>query len=108
MSGLKTDPKRYLSLINDLGLFVPLCQGFASIAPSPINPPHNLGFTPSKYEKEPSFEEKISLFLSEIARGTSSEPEPCFEVMKHALQLDTDRADGNEFVVDPAKIHYAA
>lgn len=103
-SGLKTDPQRYVSFINELGLYASLCQGFASVVPNRKTTLSPVGFDVHKYRKELALEEKISLFLSDISRSMSNQPGDCFEALKKALALDTIRADGNEFVVNPTKI----
>ena len=104
--GFSADPRRLVSLINDFDFYRPVCRAFATIAPSLKASFGPAVLDPSKYGKGLKLEQYISQFLSDIARSISTGPGECFEIMKHAMALDSDRADGNEFVVKPREIEY--
>lgn len=105
-NGLKTDPKRYTTLINDLGLYPALCRGFGSVLAHPKSVRESDTFDTTAFTAELPFEKRISLFLSQIIRSISNHPEKSFAIIKKALALDASRADGNEFVIDPERIVY--
>lgn len=62
----------------------------------------------AKFKGLTTLEDNLSLFLSTIAKAISDNPSGCFEVLKKIFALDTDRSDGNEFVVDPKKIVFVS
>jgi hypothetical protein len=102
----KSAPERFVSLINDFDFYRPLCEAFAAIAPSPKRSVEPAVLDPSRYQHGLKLEQYISQFFSDIARSISTEPRECFETMKKAMALDSHRADGNEFVVEPKEILY--
>lgn len=101
--GLKQDPVTFIGLLEDYGFFEEMCKyfqgkfGYSSIS-------LNAAINSSSFANTTTLDEKLSLLLSSIAKSVSNKPEECFESLKKVFALDTDRSDGNEFVVDSSKI----
>lgn len=102
--GLKTDAEAYMNLLYSYGFFEEICRYFNSLCgeAGTVIIENNA----EKFRGLKSFEDKLSLLLSTVAKAISTHPAACFEEMKKAFALDTARSDGNEFVVDPAKITF--
>lgn len=104
-SGLKVDPVRYVTLLSEYSLFSRMCEVLQEYLGENKGGP----FVPrpaEDYAKVHTFEEKISLLLSDIAHSISKEPQQCFEKLKAAFALDTDRSDGKEFVITSEQITF--
>ncbi len=101
--GLKADAVTYIRLLTEYGFLEEMCQTVQRLVCG-----GNTGIVVTDNSKSLEgiviLEDKLSLFLSSIAKSISDNPSLCFESIKKAFALDTSRSDGNEFVVDPAKI----
>ena len=100
--GFKADAAVYVDLLYKYGFLKEMCLSLQQLCGEHKNVV--VENNAEEFKKLTAFEDKLSLFLSAIAKSISTNPAACFEFLKKALALDTDRSDGNEFAVDPTKI----
>ncbi len=105
--GLRQDAPMYVNLLIDYGFLEEMCEELQKLGYGKNNS-MKTSFDCEPFKNELVFEEKLSLFLSSIAKSISDSPSVCFESLKKAFAFDTDRSDGNEFVVDPTKIVFVS
>lgn len=105
--GLKSNPVRYVQLFSEHGLLEESCRALQEAVCNEHNELKPVQMEASLADAK-TIEEKVSLFLSSIAKSISNNPSVCFESLKKAFALDTDRSDGNEFPIDPTKINFVA
>lgn len=104
--GFKSNASRYVELLKEYGYLQEICLAlqdeFGTKQVAVIVPSH----LSERFSKTETLEQRLSLLMSIIAHTISNTPTECFTVLVHAFAFDTDRNDGNEFVVDPAKITF--
>ena len=102
--GFKSNSSRYVALLEEYGYLREICrvlqEMFGTRQKPIVLPPHFA----EQFTATGALEQNLSLFVSTIARVISDTPDECFKTIAHAFIFDTDRSDGNEFAVDPAKI----
>lgn len=105
--GFKVRADVYVDLLEEYGFLEEMCKVIQNLIEDDKNKEIILEKNIGKlFEDLTVFEEKLSLFLSIIAKVISNNPEACFEKIKHIFAFDISRSDGNEFVVDPEKIRF--
>lgn len=100
--GLKSDAVEYVALLEQYGFLQEMCIALRDICGDKQD--IEVGNYADLFKNKPSFEDKLSLFLSIIAKAISNSPAQCFESLKKLFAFDTSRSDGNEFPVDPAQM----
>lgn len=103
--GFKTDARKYIEYLNKYGLYEEMCKSLQELLYN-TKELRYITCDSELFKNADSLEEKLSLFLSSIARSIGDNPVECFNKIKSIFVLDTNRSDGNEFVVDPTKIVY--
>lgn len=104
--GLNYNPRRYFETMRDSGILTEIIKYFVQKIPAgskPIknNPPNNFDVNGTD-----SFEKKISIFLSYLAREvTPNDAKKTFTALKRTLSLDR-LMKYKDFEVDTAKILY--
>lgn len=105
-NALKSDPKRYMVLLQEFGFYEELCSALAdACGGEKVNWTHP-DPTGEQFSEDQSFEQRISIFISMLARSISSKPEEMFNSISSAFALDTERSDGSEFVVHSKEIKF--
>ena len=102
--GLKAHPDEYVDLLEQYGFLEEMGKALQEVVEEKgkiIQFDKNNG---ELFKGLIVWEDKLSLFLSIIAKAISNDPAVCFEKLKKAFAFDTNRSDGNEFVVYPTKV----
>ncbi|GEM_PF-4601234 len=106
--GFKSNASRYAELLEEYGYLREMClalqEPFGTKQMPVVVPSHLL----ERFIITETLEQKLSLLVSVIAHSISNTPIECFTALVHAFAFDTDRSDGNEFVVDPTKIVFVS
>lgn len=103
---LKSDAETGVALLHEYGLFNEFCKAGMTVCENCVSDLRVPEGRVLQYKGTSSLEQRLSFFLSDIAKTISTQPSKCFEDLKRAFALDTDRSDGNEFVVNPTGIQF--
>lgn len=106
--GLKAHPDAYVDLLREYGFLEEMGKALQGVVQTQDKEVEFGEGSGQMFEGLTIFEDKLSMFLTILAKAISNEPSYCFEKIKKAFALDTSRSDGNEFVVDPEKIRFIA
>lgn len=107
--GLKSNDVVYINLLEEYGFLEEMAKSIQQLVCEDKNKNISLPKDNDKlFEKLNTLEEKLSVFLSIIAKGISENPIACFEEIKKAFAFDTNKSDGNEFVVNLEKINFVS
>lgn len=104
--GLKSNAVRYVALLEEYGYLREIFQALQEKFGTKDIPIVLLSNLSERFVAASTLEEKLSLFLSIASQTISKTPSECFAKLTHAFAFDTDRSDGNEFVVNPDKISF--
>ncbi|MDP2651795.1 MAG: hypothetical protein Q8O94_01530 [bacterium] len=100
--GLKTNAEVYVDLLFTYGFLEEMCRYLQKLCGEKKN---IIILNNASAFKEPgSLENKLSLLFSTFAKSISDTPSVCFESIKKIFAMDSNRSDGGEFTIDPAKI----
>lgn len=102
--GLKAHPDVYVDLLEQYGFLEEMGEALQEVAQDKGKDVQFNKNNGELFKGLTIWEDKLSLFLSIIAKAISNDPVVCFGKLKKAFAFDTARSDGNEFVVDPSKI----
>ena len=100
------NPARYVSLLEEFGYLKDICQVLRAQFGNPKKQIALENNSSERFKNATSLEESLSLFLSIVAEAISDTPAECFASLAHAFCFDSNRSDGNEFPIDPAKITF--
>jgi tRNA nucleotidyltransferase/poly(A) polymerase len=100
--GLKSNAALYVELLFTYGFIEEMCLYLQKLCgeKKEIVVKNNAG----AFKELTTLEDKLSLLFSTLAKSISDSPAHCFECIKKTFALNTDRSDGNEFVINSAQL----
>lgn len=102
--GLKSNALRYVGLLEEYDYLREICFALQKQFGTKQRSVDLSSHLAEQFVAMKTLEQSLSLIMSIIARAISNTPTECFVALIHAFAFDTDRSDGNEFVVDSSKI----